>query len=127
MDALSETIKGLKINNTGYYESEKNDAKDDYASDPKTVPHTSDGKKRKVTDTSNGNLQQKLLINQTPLIISTMFEPLITDSFATYGGTPHAITKPTTKEVITDAARSSAHILRTPGHVCRTVRDGTIP
>ena len=32
-----------------------------------------------------------------------------------------------TKEVITDAARSSARVLRTPRHVSRIERDGTTP
>ena len=66
-DALAETLKGLKINGAGYYESyaaNENDAKGDTASHPKVATHTSDGKKRKVTDTSNGFLQQKLLSNQ---------------------------------------------------------------
>ena len=55
-DALTETFKGLTINKAGYYETGKNDAKGDPASDPKVATHTSDGKKIKVTDPSNGNL-----------------------------------------------------------------------
>ena len=61
-DALAETLKGLTINDAGFYESDsanKNDAKGDPASNPKVATHTSKGKKRKVTDTSNGDLQQK--------------------------------------------------------------------
>ena len=59
LDILAETLKGLKINNTGYYESESanaNDAKGDPVSDPKVATHTSYGKKIKVTDTINGDL-----------------------------------------------------------------------
>ena len=51
-------IKGLTIDDSGYYNSEKNSAEGDPASNPKVYTHTSDGKKRKVTDTSNRNLQQ---------------------------------------------------------------------
>ena len=60
-DDLEETLKDLKINDADYYESDSangNDAKGDPESDPKTVNHTSDGKKRKVADTSNRILQK---------------------------------------------------------------------
>ena len=56
LDALAGRLKGLTINKAGYYETGKNDAKGDPASDPKVATHTSDGKKIKVTDPSNGNL-----------------------------------------------------------------------
>ena len=57
LDALAETLKGLTINDAGYYESDS--ANENYtigntASDPKVATHTSDGRKRKFTDTSNG-------------------------------------------------------------------------
>ena len=94
----------MTINKAGYYETEKNDANGDPASDPKVATHTSDGKKRKATDTSNGNLQQKLLSNWTFPIITATIEPQIPDMVATYGGTPHALVKSTTKRVIADAA-----------------------
>ena len=55
-DVLAETLKGLTINNDGYYNSDENYAEGDLASDPNGATHTSDGNKRKVTDTSNGNL-----------------------------------------------------------------------
>ena len=56
MDALAETLKGLTINYAVYYESDSantNDAKGDPASYMKVSTHTTDVKKRKVTDTSN--------------------------------------------------------------------------
>ena len=58
-DELAEKLKGLTINDAGYYESESvntNYAKGDPASNMKVATHTSDRKKRKVTDTSNGYL-----------------------------------------------------------------------
>ena len=69
---LAETIKGFKglviqstINNSAYYNSEEDDAESNPNSDPKVATHTSDGNKRKVTDTdtTNVNSPQKLLIN----------------------------------------------------------------
>ena len=56
LDALAETLRGLKINNNGNYESDSvngNDAKGDPASDLRVATHTSDDKKKKVMDTSN--------------------------------------------------------------------------
>ena len=58
-------LKGLTIIDTGYYESDKNDAIGDPTRDAKLATHTSDKKKRKVADTSNGILQQKLLIKNS--------------------------------------------------------------
>ena len=104
MYAQAETLKGLTINNAGYYESDKNDAKGNTASDTKLETHTSDEKKRKVTNTSNRNLQQKLLIKRTLPIITTTIDPQIPDRVATCEWTPCAITTPTTKGVIMDAA-----------------------
>ena len=48
LDVLAETLKLSTINNIGYYESGKNDAKGNPAGDPKVPTHTSDGKKRKL-------------------------------------------------------------------------------
>ena len=100
MDALAETLKGLKINDAGYCESDsenENYAKGNPTSNPKVATHTSDGKKRKVTDTSNGDLQQNLLSNRTLPIITTMIDPRIDDRVATCGGAPHALTTPMVK------------------------------
>ena len=113
-DVLAESLKGLTINDAGYYESEsanENNAKGDPASDPKVYTHTSDRNKIKVTGTSNGNLQQKLLSNRTLPIITTKIDPPILDRVETCGGTPHALATPTTKGVITDKTHSSARIL----------------
>ena len=126
-DALSETLKILTIKNSGYYNSDENDAEGDPERYPKVGTHINDGNKRKVADTSNGNLQQKLLSNRTLPIITTTIDPWIPDGFTTCGGTPHAHPTPTTKVFITYMVRSSARVLRTPGHLSRTVREGTTP
>ena len=94
-------------------------------SNPKVATHTCDGKKRKITDTSNVNLQQKLLSNQTLPIITTTIDHPIPDRVANFGGTPHALTTSTTNGVITDTLRNRARILWTPGRISRTGRDGT--
>ena len=126
-DSLEETLKGLTSNDSGYYNSDKNGAEDNPTRDPKVATHTSDGNKRKVTDNSNGNLQQKSLINHNLLTITMTIDPQVLDRVATCGGTPHEHTTPTTKEFITDAARSSACVLRTPGNLSRMGRDGITP
>ena len=105
----------------------KNDATCNPESGPKVATHTSDRNKRKVTDTSNGYSQQKLLSNRTLPITTKTTNPRIPDRFATCGGTPHDLARPTTKAVITYAARSSEHVLRNPWHVIRTDRNGTTP
>ena len=130
LDALAETLNNLTINGARYYESDSanvDDAKSDPASDPKAANQTSDEKKRKVTDTSNEDSQQKLLSNRTLLIITTGIGPRIDNRFETCGGTPHVLATPNMKVVITDASRRSANVIRTTGHMIRTGRDGTNP
>ena len=104
-----------------------NDSEGDPESNPKIYTPTSDRKERKVTDTSNGYLKQKLLSNRTlPIIVMTM-DPKIDDRIATCGESPHNMAITLTTEVISDAARRSAQVLWTPRHASRTVRDGTTP
>ena len=43
-DELAETLKDLTINDTGYYNSDENDAEGNPKSNPKLATHTSDGK-----------------------------------------------------------------------------------
>ena len=130
LDALEEMLKELAINDAGYYESDsakRNDAKGNPASDPKTVTYTRDVKKRKVTDNSNGYIQQKLLSNWTLLILTTTTDPWIDNRISTCSGNPHTIATHLTKEFITDAAHSSTRVIRNPRHVSQTGRDGTTP
>ena len=129
LDTLAETLNDLKINNTGYYNSDKNDGEGDPKSDPKVATHTSDRKKRKVTetDTNNRNYPQKILINRTLLMITTPIDLWIMDGVGTCRGTTHARQMPTSKVVITDTACISAHIFWTPGDISRTFRDITTP
>ena len=104
-----------------------NDAKGDRASNQKTFTITSDRKKRKVTYTSNADLQQKLLSNRTLLIITTMMNPHIDDMVASCGSSSHTFVAPTMKEVITDVVCISAQVLQTPRHISRTDRDSNTP
>ena len=83
--------------------------------------------KMKFTDTSNRNLQQTLLCNQTlPIITMTMY-PWIDDRVVTCGASLRKLATPSTTEVITDTLRSSVWVLRSPRHVIQTIRDGTTP
>ena len=127
-DKLEEMLKDFTINNAEYYVSgsaNTNDAKGDPASNPKTVNHTSDRNKRKVTDTSNGILQKKLLSNWTLPIVTTTMDPRIGDRIVTYGGTTHTLETNMTKEVIMDAVRSSARVNLAPSHISWIGRDGS--
>ena len=129
-NALAETLKGFTINNAGYYESESanaNDLKVDPVSDPKTFIHTSDRKKRKVTDTSSRYFQKNMLIKWTLLINITMMDPRIYNRDATCGESPHKLVTHLTTEVITNTKLSSAQFLWTPRHVSRTGRYITAP
>ena len=60
MYALTETLKGLTIdstiNDSVYSNSDKDDTEGDPKSDPLVATHTSDEKKRKVTDTDTTNI-----------------------------------------------------------------------
>ena len=58
-----------------------------------------------------------------PITTTTIF-PWTPDIVATCGGTPHTLTTPTTKGVITDTECSRAYVLRTPRDVSKTSRDG---
>ena len=140
LDILAETIKGFKgltleptINNSAYYHSEKNDAKSDPKSDPFVATHTSDGKRRKVTDTdtNNRNYPHKLLINRLitdiiPVVILSINQTT-TDGVAASGGTLHAVRMILLKETVTDAAHSAAHIFKDPPVVNWKETDGIIP
>ena len=66
------------------------------ASNPKIATHTSDGKKRKVMDTINRDLQQKLLSNRTLPIITTTMDPWIGDRAVTCGASLHNFASPQT-------------------------------
>ena len=65
--------------------------------------------------------------NRTLPIITTKIVPQIDGRVATSGASPHKLATPQKTEVITDAACSSAWILRTPRCVSRTERGGATP
>ena len=126
MVALEEPLKRSTANDAGYYESDSanaNDAKCESASDLKVDTNTSDRTERTGTDTSNGDLQQKLLSNRNLPITTMTIDPQIDNMVATSGVSPLKLAMPQTMEVIMDAARSSAQILRNLRHVSRTVRE----
>ena len=117
MDILEETIKGFngltlqsKINDSAYYNSDKDDAEIDPKSDQLVATNTSDRKKRKVTDTdtTGRNSPHKLLINRLipeiiPIKIPSI-NPPIADGVAASGETLHARQKITSEEIVTNLA-----------------------
>ena len=107
---LSEKIKvfnGLTIqstiNDSAYYNSEEDDAESDPNSNPKVTTHT-----------TNRNNPHKLLINQLiPEIIPATIPPIdqtISGDAAGSGETLQARCTILLKEIVTDAARSAAHV-----------------
>ena len=62
--------------------------------------------------------------NRSLPIITTTMDPRIDNMIAMSSRTPHTLATPTTKEIITKAARSSEQILRTPRHISQTGKDG---
>ena len=118
-DILAEMIKVFNrltlrstIKYSGYYNSDEDDAESDTNSDQLVATHTSDGKKRKFTDTdtNNGNSPQKFLINRTIPVIIPPIDPPIADGVAASRGTLHANHTIASKEIVTDAARSGARV-----------------
>ena len=110
MDALAETLKGLRINDAGYYESDSanaNDEKGDPEIDPKRDTHTSDWMQIKVTDNSNGDLQQNILSNWILPIITSTVDPRIYDRVPTSVASTIKLAASRTTEVITDTACSN--------------------
>ena len=139
-DILKETIKYFHgvmiqstIRNSAYYDSEEHDAVSDPKSDSLVATSTSNGNKRKITDTdtTNGNSPHRLISNQIiPKIIPGAIYPIdqtIMEYVAGIVETLDAHQTVISKEIVTDVAHSGARIFRTPREVRRTGRDGTTP
>ena len=78
-DELTDALKDLTINDAKYYKSDTataGNAKGDPTRDLKTVTHIRNGNE-KVTDTSNGNFEQKLLSNRTFPVVAQKMNPRI--------------------------------------------------
>ena len=128
MDELADMLKDLTINDAEYYASKsatKNDVKGNPASNPKTVTHTSD-RKGKVTDTSNGKIQQKLVGKQTLPVVVLMMNLSIEKRIAPIGGYYQTLLPPATKEVVEDAA-CGMWVNWTPGQIIQTGVNGSTP
>ena len=133
LDMLAETIKVFTIdstiNDSAYYDSDKDDAENDSKSDPLVAAHTSDGNKIKVADTvtTNRNSPQKLLINRTLLMIVLLIYPRISDRVAAVIETMYARQTPALKVIAMDMMRSGARVFWTPADVSRHDTDRTTP
>ena len=138
LDILAEMIKGFKgltlqstMNYSAYYHSDENDAKSDPKSDELVDTHSSDGKKRRVTDTdtTNGTSPHKLLINRLipdiiPVVILPMNQTTV-DGVAEIGGTLHAVRMILFKDIVVDAVCSAACVFKYPTVVQWKETDGT--
>ena len=118
-DIMAERIKifnGLTLRSTnndyGYYNLDEDDAESDSKGNQLVATHTSDGKKRKITDTdtTNGNSPQKLLINRTIPVIIPPIEPPIADGVASSRETFYLRQMSDLKEIVTDTARSGERV-----------------
>ena len=117
------------INNSAYYNSDEDDGESDTKRDSFVSTHTSDRKKRKVTDTDtmNVNSPQKYLINPTLPMIIQLTDPRIKDWVASGRGTTHARQKISLKVIITDTAHSGARVFQDPTVVNQKDMYGKIP
>ena len=101
-----------------------NSGEDDTESDPNSDPQV-------ATYTTNGNSPHKLILNRpiTKIILGPIrpIDQTITEVVAVIGETLDVHQTIISKEIVTDAARSGAHIFRNPREVIRTGRDGTTP
>ena len=117
LEKLAEMLLDLTINNAEYYASNSDtasDAQGDLTRDTNTVTYTRNGKE-KVTNTSNGNFEQNLLIKRTlPVVIPTM-NPRIKDRIAPTGRDSQTLLTSVTKEVVADAGLGGAWVNRTQG------------
>ena len=98
--------------------SNQNFAKSDPKSDQLIATHTSDGKKRKITDTdiTKGNYPHKLLAKrEIPAIIPTFVPPVnqkTADGVATSVRVLHEVRAVLRKEIVTEAICSTAGVLK---------------
>ena len=139
-DSLTETLKGFNILKL---QSKINDSADDHSiknvieSDPRSIQlgatHTSDGKKRKITDTetTKGNSPQKILTNrEIPEIIQgviMLVNQTTMDGVTTSGMALYAVRAFLHKEIVTGATRSAAGVLKYPLVVNWKNASGKIP
>ena len=121
------------INNSAYYHSDKDNTESDPNINSKVATHTSDQKKRKVTDTdtTNGNSPHKSLINWLipeiiPVIIPQIDQTSV-DGVAESGWNFHTRRTILSEENIMDTVRSAVHVFWTPADVSRHDTDRTTP
>ena len=133
LDVLEETLKVLAIdstiNNSAYDNSDEDDAEGNPNSDPLEATHTSDRKKRKVTDndTTNRKSPQKSVIYRTLPRAIPLIDPRIPDGVAAGRWNTHAHQTPASKVTATDMARSGTRVFRTPGDLNQTDKDWKTP
>ena len=124
LEILAETIKGFNgltiqstINDSAYYDSEKDDKESDPNSNPKVGTHT-----------TNVKSPHKLFINWlTPEITPVAIPPIeqtIAEDYSGSGDTFQSCRTILLKDIVTYAARSGMHVLRNPKDASRHGTDG---
>ena len=90
--------------------------------------HTSDGTKRKVTDTdtTNRNSARKLLINRIIPVIITPIDQKIVDGVASSKGTLRAHQEISSMDIVTNTICSGVHVFQELAVVNRKYKDRTI-
>ena len=102
------------------------DAQGDTTQNLKTVTQNSN-RKDKGMNTSNRNLEQKILSNRTLPVKVTKMKPRIDQRIAPILVAPQTLLTPVTKEVAADAAWSDPWVNRTLQQVRKTSADGSTP
>ena len=91
-----------------------------------TVNHTNNRNER-VTHTSNGNFEQKLLSNRTIPVFPPVMNPGVDQGIAPVVLAPQMLLTPATNEVVADAVSGGAQKNMAPQKVSKTSVAGSTP
>ena len=128
-DDLEGALKDSTINDAKYYESDTAtsiDAQGYPTRNPETVTYTINSNE-KVTNTSNGTFEQKILSNRTIPGAVLKINPIIGQRLAPIVVVPQTLLTSATKEFVADAGSGVAWVSRTPRRVISTDVDGSTP
>ena len=116
---MVDAVKNLTINDIEYYESNiatASDAQVNITSNPE-----------KVTHTSNGNFEQKLLSYQTIPVLPLPTNLGIDQGILEIRLMPQTLMKPVTKKIVSVVVLGDKWVNRGPRRVSRTDVDGIAP
>ena len=110
LDDMEDALNDLTIIDAQYYESKSataSGAQGYPTCNPETVTHTRN-RKEKVTDTSNGNFEQKLFSNQILRVVASTMKPMIYSRIVQIVLALQTLLTPETKKVVENAAFDGA-------------------